>query len=104
MPFPTRQFIRFPLLAIAMTALLAGLWAGLLRLGWDWPRLRPGLPLAHGPLMVSGFLGTLITLERAVALGRRWTYLAPLLTGAGTLALMAGIGGSGALASWPCSP
>jgi hypothetical protein len=93
MPFPTRQFIRFPLLAIAMTALLAGLWAGLLRLGWDWPRLRPGLPLAHGPLMVSGFLGTLITLERAVALGRRWTYLAPLLTGAGTLALMAGIGG-----------
>jgi hypothetical protein len=42
--------------------------------------------------MISGFLGTLISLERAVALsqyrgGRRVYYLAPLLAGLGALAL-----------------
>jgi hypothetical protein len=56
-------------MALVMVALLAGLWAGLLRLGWGWPALRPLLPSLHGPLMVSGFLGTLICLERGVALG-----------------------------------
>jgi len=73
-----------------MLALLAALWAGLVRLGWPWPSLRPTLPLAHGPLMVAGFLGTLISLERAVALGQRWTYAAPLLSGLGALILLFG--------------
>lgn len=95
----TRQSIRFPLMAAAMMALLAGLWAGLLRLGWSMPMSRPQFLLAHGPLMVCGFLGTLIGIERAVALGRRWTYLAPLFTGAGALALIAGIPGPFAAAS-----
>jgi len=63
------------------------------RLGWRWPPLQPTLPIAHGPLMVSGFLGTLIALERAVALRSRWTYLGPLLTGLGGLSLAVGIGG-----------
>lgn len=75
-----------------MVALLAGLWAGLVRLGWSWPALRPILPLSHGPLMVSGFLGTLITLERAVALNGRLPYLAPLLSGLGGLVLMLNAG------------
>lgn len=82
---------RLPLLAMGMVALLAGLWAGLSRLGWDIPLLRPTLPAVHGPLMVSGFLGTLISLERAVALGCRWAYAAPLLSGLGGLGLMAGL-------------
>jgi hypothetical protein len=47
--------------------------------------------LAHGPLMVCGFLGTLIGVERAVALGVFWPYAAPLLTAAGTLALLTGL-------------
>jgi len=81
-------------MAIAMFALLAGLWSGLLRLGWDIPGVRPSFPLAHGPLMVSGFLGTLIGLERAVALGRRWAYAAPLLSALGVLAIVAGVPGS----------
>ena len=42
----------------------------------------------HGPLMVSGFLGTLIGVERAVALERGWAYAAPLLTGLGGIALL----------------
>lgn len=89
------QRSRFLLMALGMVALLAALWAGLLRLGWRVPPLRPTLPAAHGPLMISGFLGTLIGLERAVALGRRWTYAGPLLTGLGALALIAGLPG------WP---
>lgn len=39
--------------------------------------------------MVIGFLGTLVSLERAVALRRSWTYLSPLLSGLGALALIA---------------
>lgn len=72
----------------ALLALLVGTWAGLSRLGWRLPAFRPE---AHGPLMVSGFLGVVISLERAVALQRRWAYLAPGLTGLGALAVIAGI-------------
>ncbi len=79
-------------MALALIALLLGLWAGLLRLGWRLPPLTPQLILLHGPLMVTGFLGTLISLERAVALsqsgkGRGLAYLASLLAGLGMLAL-----------------
>jgi hypothetical protein len=35
----------------------------------------------HGPLMVTGFLGTLIGLERAVALQRWWAYGIPVCAG-----------------------
>jgi len=84
----SRPAIRFPLMAVSMIALLAGMWAGLLRLGWAVSMTRTGLLVAHGPLMVSGFLGTLISLERAVALGRRWPYAAPVLTALGALGLL----------------
>lgn len=72
-------------------ALVLALWAGLLRLGWNLPSIKTGLPLLHGPLMVSGFLGTLISLERAVASGHRWSYIVPLLSGLGALALIIGV-------------
>lgn len=73
------------MLALAIGLLLAALWAGLIRLGWAWPPLLAPLPMAHGPLMVGGFLGTVIGLERAIALERRWGYAAPLLAGIGAL-------------------
>ncbi len=78
---------RFPLpfLFLSILALLAALWAGLMRLGWGLPALTPSLALAHGPLMISGFLGTLIPLERAVAMKQKWMYLSPLLAGLGWL-------------------
>lgn len=79
-------------MVLAMLSLILALWAGLQRFGWAMPALHPELPMAHGPLMVSGFLGTLISLERAVALRRLWPYLAPVLTGAGGLMLACGIG------------
>jgi hypothetical protein len=85
-----RPVARFPLMAIGMFALLTGMWAGLLRLGWNWPTPRPTFGLVHGPLMISGFLGTLIGLERAVALGHHWSYAVPLLTALGAIALLVG--------------
>ncbi len=84
---------RYPLMMLAMLAFLAASWAGLIRLGWSLPPLRPTLPLQHGPLMVTAFFGTLISLERAVALGGRWPYLGPLLSGLGGLSLASGVGG-----------
>ncbi len=80
-------------MALAAILLLAGLWAGLLRLGWQLPPLALRLPGNHGPLMISGFLGTLLSLERAVALSqhqqRGWIfYLSPLLAGLGAVALL----------------
>ncbi|HVA41644.1 MAG TPA: hypothetical protein VNF49_13320 [Candidatus Binataceae bacterium] len=85
------NYRRLPLLAVSILALLAASWAGLLRLGWSLPVIQPGLYVAHGPLMVCGFLGTLISLERAVALGESWSYAAPILSAAGALALMFGV-------------
>ena len=82
---------RFPLMALGMLALLTALWGGLVRLGWTWPVPSPTFSIAHGPLMVCGFLGTLIGVERAVALGVYWPYAAPLLTAAGALALLTGL-------------
>jgi hypothetical protein len=87
-----RSWLRIPLMALSIGALTAGLWAGLLRIGWQIPPLSARLLIEHGPLMVAGFLGTLISLERAVALsqlqqGRRVYFLAPLLAGLGTVAL-----------------
>ncbi|MBP6469256.1 MAG: hypothetical protein KBE23_11585 [Chloroflexi bacterium] len=88
---------RFPLLFLAILALLAGMWAGLLRIGWAWPPLRVTLPALHGPLMISGFLGTLICLERAVALRRRWAFAPALLSGLGGLLLWLGLSGQGGI-------
>lgn len=90
--------LRVPLLVMAILTLLAAMWGGLLRMGWIWPPLLLSLPMAHGPLMVGGFLGTVIGLERAVALGKPWPYAAPLLAGIGAILLMGGWGGpAGAL-------
>lgn len=81
---------RVPLLILGFASLIVGVGAGLLRLGWSVPQPAAALAAFHGPLMVSGFFGTVISLERAVALARRWAYLGPLAAGAGGLALILG--------------
>jgi hypothetical protein len=81
--------LRLPLLALGAIAMLAGLCGGIWRIGWTPPH-GAALAALHGPLLVSGLFGTLIGLERAVALGRGWPYAAPVLSGIGTLALLAG--------------
>ncbi len=81
---------RLVLLAMGGLCLIAGLDAALLLVGVWAPVDTDRLPAVHGMVMVLGFLGTLISLERAQALGRTWAYLAPALLGAGGLALVAG--------------
>jgi len=82
---PVIPVLRRLMLVAAMAALIAGVWAGLLRFGLAWPTLPRLLPMTHGPLMVGGFLGALISLERAVALNRAWTYAAPAAAAIGAL-------------------
>ena len=82
---------RLPLLVLGVSSLLAGLWGGLLLLGLPVPVLRAQTAADHGPLMALGFLGTVIALERAVALRRWWAFGAPIAAGAGALALLAGL-------------
>jgi hypothetical protein len=84
-----------PFIVLSLLALLIALWAGLLRLGWSLPGFA-GLAMAHGPLMVCGFLGILIPLERAVAIRKRWMFAAPVLTGLGWVLLLARPGLPGA--------
>jgi hypothetical protein len=85
---------RLPLLAFGFVALFVGMGAGLARLGWPMPEVAAGAAALHGPLMVCGFFGVVISLERAVALGQRWAYAAPLAAGLGTAALVHGAGGA----------
>ncbi|WP_244622773.1 hypothetical protein [Microvirga brassicacearum] len=83
------MWLRILCLALAAIALLSGLCGGMWRLGWTIPH-GSSLAELHGPLLISGLFGTLIGLERAVALGRDWSYAAPALSGLGTLTLLAG--------------
>jgi hypothetical protein len=73
------------------------LWTGLLRLGLPLADGMPGLVEWHGAPMISAFLGTLISLERAVAIGR-WAYAGPCASAIGALALLIGAPWGAALA------
>lgn len=88
---------RVALLALGIGSLVSGIWGGLLRVPVTLP-----LPVEHanwitfhGPLMVGGFLGALISLERAVGLRALWTFAAPVLAGGSAAALAAGMLGPG---------
>ena len=79
---------RLPLLIPAALALLAGLDAALMLLGLPAPVELDRLPDVHGMLMVLGFVGTLIAVERAVALRRPVGFVAPALLGLGAVVLL----------------
>lgn len=83
--------LRLILLVCGMTTLLVGLGAGLARIGWNIALVAEHLPSQHGPLMVSGFLGTLISLERAVALKRAWIWCGPTTAALGSLLMVTGL-------------
>lgn len=83
-PTLSRLLIMLP----AGLALLGGLNGALMLLDLPAPleltRLRDG----HGIILVIGFVGTLIAVERAVALRKLWGYLSPVLLGVGALLVM----------------
>ena len=73
---------------LALVAMVLGLWAALDLIGWNLKLPVPGFEELHGPIMVNGVLATLIGLERAVAIHRRWAVSVPMLSGLGALLLL----------------
>jgi hypothetical protein len=86
-------------LAVA-TSLVAGLAGGLLRAGAvpaaDWVARAA---VVHAQLMICGFIGTVIALERAIALRRAPGYAVPALAAAGGALALAGAPGPAAWAN-----
>lgn len=78
------------MLVLGMISLVAGSLAGLARFALDVPAIAQARADGHGALMIAAFFGTVISLERAVALRRPWPYLGPLCAGLGGLTLLAG--------------
>lgn len=72
--------LKLPFLFLAMLGMLVGLWAGLNRIGWSIYAL-PAIA-HHGAMMVGGFLGSLISLEKIIPLRRKTLYVIPLTSGA----------------------
>src|SRR5690606_14213859 len=68
------------ILPLVFFSLLTGIWAGWIRIGWTYPLTV--VAGQHGALMVGSFLGTLISLERAVVLKSKWIMLVPFFSGA----------------------
>lgn len=90
---------RLAILLLGVAALVAGIAGGLLRagvampLGGDLPRSAAAF---HATLMISGFFGTVIGIERAVAVRERAAFAAPLASGLGAMLTLAGLARAGA--------
>lgn len=85
-----------PAVVLPMTVVCAaiGVCGGATQLYWmvvpfSWFKIS--WVTSHGPLMVNGFLGTVIGVKKAVDLRNDWTFLSPLLTLAGGLMLISGV-------------
>lgn len=78
------------LLMVAGVSLLSGLLAGVTLLGiWaDTPAASLGTD--HGALMIFGFVGGAIGLERTVAARTRWAWVGPVASALGVATLLAG--------------
>jgi hypothetical protein len=83
-----------PILLVVVGAMIVGLLSGLARIGYSMPAVVMERAALHGPILAAGVLGTLIALERAVAISalssHRLTpaYVAPVAGGLGTLLLV----------------
>ncbi len=93
----TRATTLVPILLILVAlALLSGIAGGLLRAGRVLSLPFPtghwlgNAAVSHGALMICGFMGTVIGIERAVAVKRHSAWLAPVASGLGGLCLLAG--------------
>ena len=87
-PVLDRTALRLVFLIPGGLSLILGLDAALLLLGLWAPLSFAEVAELHAPLMVFGFVGTLIVLERAVAARRVWGFAAPALLGIGSLLML----------------
>jgi len=72
------SYWRIPFMLAAVLNLIAGIWAGLIRMGWDLP--VTAVSVHHGAIMVGGFLATLIALEKAIPLKRNIALVVPVIS------------------------
>lgn len=77
---------RLPFVFLAFICLLTGLWTGLSRIGWDIFSLPA--TAHHGAVMVGGFLGTLIVLEKIIPLKKKILFIIPMLSACNVLFFM----------------
>jgi len=90
------------LLALVATCLLTAICGGLLRAGVRLPDMGDEVLLgravvAHAALMICGFLGTVLGIERAVAVKLRAAFIAPIAAGLGGVCLLLGRDSAGAV-------
>ncbi|MES2098474.1 MAG: hypothetical protein V4569_01510 [Pseudomonadota bacterium] len=83
------------MLTLLVTAsVLAAVAGGLLRAGVHAPTLTHPVfghaAVAHAALMLSGFFGTVIAIERAVAIKLRWAFAVPLASGSASFFVLGG--------------
>ena len=89
-----RTALQLPLFALIVAGMVIGIVTGLGRVGMDVPAIALDRVGLHGPILIAGVFGTLIALERAVAmrtlLGKTWTFAdaSPVLGGAGLIVLL----------------
>lgn len=98
---PAALVARPLLLALVGLALFAGIAGGLARAGLVLPGTAasawlPSATLFHAALMIGGLMGTVIGIERAVAVRLRSAFIAPFASGLGALCLLLGHGTAGA--------
>lgn len=69
--------IRLPFMLFAFANLLIGIMAGLIRIGWSFS--IDSIAAHHGAIMVGGFLGTLILLEKVIPLKIKILFALPVV-------------------------
>lgn len=87
---------RLSFLFLAALSLIVGLWSGLSRIGWDFNLLR--VSMHHGSIMVGGFLGTLISLEKILPLKKKILFAIPALSACSVILFLAEL----PLVAWGC--
>jgi hypothetical protein len=90
----TRVALGGALIACVAGSVLAGIAGGLLRVGIALPVAADSAwltraALSHAALMMCGFMGTVISIERAVAFKHPAAWLAPIASGVAALAVLA---------------
>lgn len=95
-PLSPAARLAIPLLVVLVaSALVSGISGGLIRAGWALPAfdgfrwVAPAV-ISHAALMIGGFLGTVISIERAVAVRLRLAFAAPITAGLASVCILAG--------------
>src|SRR6516164_967895 len=71
------RLLSFLLLACGVVAFAVGLWTGFARLGVGLTGAARQFVEFHGALMICGFFGTLVSVERADAFNRPLVHMSP---------------------------